>query len=417
MHEFKYKGNQLCCENVSVERIADRFQTPFYLYSYRTLIDHYAKIESAFASAKPLICFSVKANSNLAIMRALVKRGAGLDVVSGGELYKARKTGINPKKIVYAGVGKTEKEIREAIRADILFFNVESEGELRLIDRVAARYDRVVNVALRINPNIRPRTHRYITTGAKETKFGLSLNAIADIFKRRYQYRNVSINGLHMHIGSQIVEAEPFIAAIKKALSFIKKHPLNITWLNIGGGLGIIYSKERPQTAQEFAEKVLPLIRGRHLKLILEPGRFIAGNSGILVTKVLYVKETAARKFIVVDAGMNDFIRPSIYGAYHEILPVRRTGSAQRRARYDIVGPICESGDFLGKDRMLNTPKEGDLFAVMGTGAYGFSMSSNYNARPRIAEVMVINGRTRLIRRPQNYTDLVRGEVIPVALK
>ena len=418
MHEFKYKRDKLYCENTSVSAIAKRYPSPFYLYSYKTLIDHYKKLKKAFRSVKPLICFSVKANSNSAILRALVKEGAGLDIVSGGELYKAKRVGIDPAKIVYAGVGKTEREINEAVRANILFFNVESEGELELINRVASRSGKIVNVALRINPDIKPKTHRYITTGTKESKFGLGFDRAKAIFKRQLIYSHVRINGMHVHIGSQIAEAKPFVAAITKVLGFVDANGINIEWLNIGGGLGIVYDRERPQTAEQFASKITPLIKGRGFRLILEPGRFIAGNSGILVTAVLYTKRGANKEFAIVDAGMNDLIRPSIYGAYHEILPVLKpTGYGQRVVNYDVVGPICESGDFLGKNRSLPRLRHGDLLAVMGAGAYGFSMSSNYNARPRIAELMVAEGRVHLTRRAETYKDLIRGESIPAGLK
>lgn len=415
MHEFRYKRGELYCENVRIAGIAARFVTPFYLYSYRTIIDHYSKLRRAFRDLRPLICFSMKANSNPAVLRALLREGSGLDIVSGGELYKAQRAGADPEKIVYAGVGKTEKEISAAVKARILFFNVESEEELALIDRVACRYRKVVNVALRINPDIRPRTHSYITTGAKETKFGLDFVRAGAIFRRCSDYAHLRINGLHIHIGSQITEAKPFVAAIRKVLHFIDKNRLEIRWLNIGGGLGIVYSKERPQTAEQFARRIIPLLRGRKLRLILEPGRFIIGNSGILVTRILYTKKGANKNFAIVDAGMNDLMRPSIYGAYHQILPVVKY---RRRAKlYDVVGPICESGDFLGKNRRLPESRQGELLAVMGSGAYGFSMSSNYNARPRIAEIMVVKGRTYVTRRAEGYSDLVRGEKVPFALR
>ncbi|PIU41786.1 MAG: diaminopimelate decarboxylase [Candidatus Omnitrophica bacterium CG07_land_8_20_14_0_80_42_15] len=418
MHEFRYKGNELYCENVRVRDVADEVKTPFYLYSYKTLIDHYRKLKDAFKSAEPLICFSMKANSNLAILKALVKEGAGLDIVSGGELYKARKAGVEPQKIVYAGVGKKEEEIVEAIKANILFFNVESESELKLINRVASRKGRVVNIALRINPDIKPKTHDYITTGTKTTKFGISFDDARIIFQRQNKYGNVLINGLHVHIGSQITESKPFVAAIKRILNFIDTNALNIKWLNIGGGLGIIYADEKPQTAEEFARAVLPLIGERKFRLILEPGRFIVGNSGILVTKVLYTKKGANKDFVIVDAGMNDLIRPSIYGAYHEILSVTKPITYNLKPKtYDIVGPICESGDFFGKNRKLNEPAQGDFLAIMGAGAYGFSMSSNYNARPRVAEFMIIKGKLHKIRQAENYSDLVKKEIIPSVLR
>jgi len=416
MHEFRYKRNQLYCEGVRISKIARKFSTPFYLYSYKTIVGHYRKLKSAFSSVRPLICFSVKANSNLAILRALVKEGAGLDIVSGGELYKARKAKVDPRKIVYAGVGKTEKEIFEAVKASILFFNVESEGELALINRVAFRCKKKVNIALRINPDIRPKTHKYITTGTRESKFGLGFDAARVIFKRQSQYTNVRINGLHVHIGSQITEARPFVAALKRVLRFIDVNHLNVEWLNIGGGLGIVYASERPQTAEQFAKKILPLLKKRKIRLILEPGRFVVGNGGILVTRVIYTKKSAGKNYCIVDAGMNDLLRPSIYEAYHQILPIVRSRGSRAKV-YDVVGPICESGDFLGKGRRLPVQGMGDILAVMGAGAYGFSMSSNYNARPRVAEVMVIKGKAYLIRKPEKYRDLVRGESLPRKLR
>jgi len=414
MHEFKYKNNQLYCEGVRVRDLTEKFGTPLYVYSYHTLISHFLKLEQAFKSIHPLVCYSVKANSNLAILRALVDKGAGLDIVSGGELYRALKAGCNPKKIVYASVGKTDKEIENAIRKDILFFNVESLPELESINRLAGKLDKTANIAIRINPDVEPKTHKYITTGKLTNKFGIDLKSARQILLMRRAFPNIRILGLHIHIGSQITEPSPYVAAIKKVVSFmgaLKKEGINLQYLNIGGGLGIVYDKETPQTAKKFAQKVLPLLQKTGLKIIMEPGRFIAGNSGILVTKVLYIKPTPKKKFVIVDAGMNDLIRPSLYNAYHRILPLRRAfGGMPEASKVDIVGPICESGDFFAKERLLPGAREGDCLAIMGSGAYGFSMSSNYNSRCRPAEVMVSGDKVKIIRRRETYEDLVRNE-------
>lgn len=414
MHEFKYKHNELYCEFVAIRELAEKYGTPLYIYSRKTLIDHYRKIRDAFKSIRPLICFSMKANSNLVLCNALVKEGAGLDIVSGGELYLALKTGVSTKKIVYASVGKTEEEIEAAIRHRIFLFNVESLPELKVIDRIAGKLGRRQAVAIRVNPDVKPKTHKYITTGHRENKFGVDIETARDIFLNRGQFENLNITGVHIHIGSQIVDAGPFVKAIEKIVDFIKDlevRGINIRWLNIGGGLGIIYSKERPQTAEEYAKAIIPILKKVKAGIILEPGRFIAGNSGILLAKVVYIKETASMNFAIVDAGMNDLMRPSLYGAHHEVLPVMSASykSSSKVKAYDIVGPICESGDFLAKDRKFIDLREGGFLAVMSAGAYGFSMSSNYNSRPRPAEVMVEGKRHKLIRRRETYKDLIRN--------
>jgi len=418
MHDFRYKNNELYCESQDVREIARSVGTPFYLYSHNTLVDHFRKIEKAFKSVDPLICFSMKANSNTAVCRALVREGAGLDIVSGGELYKALRTDINPKKIVYAGIGKTRREIEEAIRADILFFNVESLPEMALIDDVADMLGKTVNISIRLNPDVAVKTHRYVVTGTSESKFGIDFAAARRILERTEAFPNLRINGLHVHIGSQITRSRPYIRALKRVYSFMKKIPVKIEYLNIGGGLGIVYGKERPQTASRFAKAVLPIIKRMRVRVILEPGRFIARNSGILVTKVLYLKESLQKNFVIVDAGMNDLVRPSFYNSYHNIQPVVRC--LQKRAPYiiaDIVGPICESGDFLAKGRRMPLIGQGDLLAVMGAGAYGYTMSSNYNSRPRVAEVMVIKNRFHVIRERESYRDLIKGEAVPRELR
>lgn len=418
MHEFTFKDNELYCEDVRVAEIAKKVPTPFYLYSYKTFIDHYKKLETAFRPVKPLICFSVKSNSNIAVLRALVKNGAGLDIVSGGELYRARLAGVRPDKVVYAGVGKRRDEIEDAIKFGILLFNVESEAELDEIQMAAHRLGKKVNVAIRINPDVVANTHAHIVTGKGDTKFGLDFRAVKKIFNSRKKYPDLNIRGIHIHIGSQIVDGAPFVAAIKKVLQFLGKNRIKIDYFNIGGGLGITYSIENPQTAKVFAQNVLPMLKKSGLKIILEPGRFVSGNSGILVTKVLYTKSTPKNKFMIVDSGMSDLIRPSLYTAYHKIIPVKVPyDSSETSEKVDVVGPICESGDFLGKDRLLPGMYKGDLLAVMGAGAYGFTMSSNYNSRPRAAEVMVIEGKTYIVRAAETYKDLVKGEAIPKVLK
>lgn len=416
MHDFKYKDNELYCESVAIRQLAEKYGTPLYVYSRKTLVDHYKKIRDAFKSLRPLICFSMKANSNITLCKALVKEGSGLDIVSGGELYIALKTGVATKKIVYASVGKTEKEIEAAIRHHIFLFNVESLPELEMIDKVAARLGKRQAVAIRINPDVRPKTHKYITTGRKENKFGVDMETARGIFMNRARFPHLNICGIHIHIGSQIVDAQPFVKAIERISVFInelERKGVNIRWFNIGGGLGIIYSNERPQTAKEYAKAVVPILKKVKAGVILEPGRFIAGNSGILLTRVVYVKETATKNFAIVDAGMNDLARPSLYGAYHDVLPVRSAsyGSSSELRSYDIVGPICESGDFLAKGRKFIDLKQGEFLTVMSTGAYGFSMSSNYNARPRPAEVMVDGKHHKLIRRRETYKDLMHTEI------
>ncbi len=419
MHDFKFKDNDLYCEKVKVADIARKVETPFYLYSHKTLIDHYAKLTRAFRSVKPLICFSVKSNSNLAVLRALVRKGAGLDVVSGGELYRARLVGADPKRVVYAGVGKKRSEIEEAMRWGILFFNVESEEEIAAIQSVARQLNKKkVPVAIRINPDVIPKTHSHISTGRGDTKFGLDFETAQKIFSSRWRYPNLAFSGVHIHIGSQIVDGKPFQDAIRKVIDFLKESRIEVRYFNIGGGLGIIYAMEHPQTAENFAHNVLPILRERRLKILLEPGRFISGNSGILVTRVIYTKRTPRKQFVIVDSGMNDLIRPSLYAAYHKVIPVQPGNfHSKNLERVDVVGPVCETGDFLAKDRLLAQVRPGDLLAVMGAGAYGFTMSSNYNSRPRAAEIMVIGKKLYVIRAHETYRDLIRKEVVPRCLR
>jgi diaminopimelate decarboxylase len=416
MHEFKYINNRLCCEKLKLEDLAKRFATPLYVYSYQTLIDHYLKLKNAFQEIEPLICFSVKANSNLAILKALVDKGAGLDIVSGGELFRAKKVGCPAERIVYASVGKTDKEITEAIKERILFFNVESLPELENINRIARSLHTSVRVAIRINPDVEPKTHKFISTGKLTNKFGVDFKTASKILTRCGKFSNLEILGLHIHIGSQITESAPFVAGVAKMVRFIqqlKRKGVHLEYLNIGGGLGIVYDKETPQTAKKFAREVSPLLKTTKLKIILEPGRFIVGNAGVLVTQVLYIKSTPKKKFVIVDAGMNDLIRPALYDAYHRIVLLRRTRDEGRGTKVDVVGPICESGDFFAKDRIIPSPRESEYLAIMGAGAYGFSMSSNYNSRLRAEEILVVKDKVFVIRKREAFADLIDKEIIP----
>lgn len=413
MHRFKYKARSLYCENVKIADITKRVGTPVYIYSKNTLLDHYKKLAHSLEDISPLICFSVKSNSNLSVLKTLIEAGSGLDIVSGGELYRAKAVKAQPEKIVYAGVGKKRDEIMEAINYGILFFNVESTEELELINRCAGEKGRKINVAIRINPDVSVSTHDYVTTGKAGTKFGVDFKTAKNIFRSRRKYKNVRINGVHVHIGSQILNPKPFQKAIEKVLHFLDNNRIFPEYLNIGGGLGIIYAFEKPQTASRFAKKILPImVRRSGLKLILEPGRFICGNSGIMVTSVLFRKKTGHKKFIIVDSGMNDLIRPSLYSAYHTIIPVTQPRKGVKKSKFDIVGPICESGDFIAKNRVLPVMKQRDLLAVMGAGAYGYTMSSNYNSRPRAAEIMVDRDKFFVVRERETYKDIIRGESI-----
>ena len=410
MHEFKYKKNEFYCENVKIAELAEKFGTPLYIYSRKTLLDHFNKIKRAFSEFEPLICYSVKSNANLNILRILIKEGAGLDVVSGGELYKALKAGVKPSKIVYASVGKTDEEIQEALKAGILFFNVESVPELENINRIAKKLRKKANAAIRVNPDIDPETHEYITTSKKENKFGIDLKTAREIFSSMDKYECLNLNGIHLHIGSQITKAKPYKDALKKIISFIKANKISLDYINLGGGLGIVYDNEKPQTAESFAKAIAPLLRKINARLILEPGRFIMGNSGILAAKVVYVKDTPTKTFVITDTAMNDLMRPSLYKAFHAIVPLRKSRSYFKKP-VDIVGPVCETGDFLGKSRKFHKVESGDFLVVLGAGAYGFSMSSNYNARPRAAEVLVKGNKYYLIRKRETYQDLIATDL------
>jgi diaminopimelate decarboxylase len=411
MHDFTYKENALYCEDVPVMDIVKEHGTPFYLYSVGTVMGHFNRIKEAFKELDPLICFSMKSNSNLSLCRTLVSSGAGLDIVSGGELYKALKVGCPPERIVYAGVGKTGPEIKQAIKEGILLFNVESVPELIMIDSVAKKMKRKVKVAIRVNPDVKPDTHDYITTGSKEKKFGIDFKTVEEIFDNSNKYSHVDLKGLHVHIGSQITDLAPFRSALEKIMEFIEKSGIDLEWMNIGGGFGIDYGPEKAVNAEEISSAIVPILKGKGFKVILEPGRFIMGNSGILVSKVLYIKTgSTGKKFAIVDAGMNDLLRPSLYKAYHEIIPVIRRDV--EKGVYDIVGPVCESGDYLGLEREMQELISGEYVAVMGAGAYGYTMASNYNSRPRPAELVVMGSQLKVARAAETYRDLIRGEKI-----
>lgn len=418
MHFFQYQNNVLYCEEVPVDAIAQEVDTPFYLYSHRTIERHFRVFDSAFRSVPHLVCYSLKANSNIALIRIFERLGSGADVVSGGELFRALKAGISPSKIVFSGVGKTSEEIEYALENKVLMFNVESSQELTAIDEQAGQMGVRARVALRINPDVDPKTHPYVSTGLRENKFGIEFGQALSVFKLARHLRNLDIIGIDCHIGSQLIEVGPFVETLKKLkelIAVLERQGIEIRYMDLGGGLGITYQHEAPPHPSEYAQAILKETEGLNVTLIFEPGRVIVGNAGILVTKVLYTKKTSQKFFIVVDAGMNDLIRPSLYGSFQAILPVvKRKG---REIVADVVGPICESSDFFAKGRTIIEPKQGDLLAIMSSGAYGFSMSSNYNSRARICEVLVERNTPFIIRERETYEDLVRGEQIPEFLK
>lgn len=414
MHFFAYKNGELYAEDVPVMEIIKEFGTPIYIYSYATLIRHIRAYEEAFCEVPHIICYAVKANSNLAILNLFAQLGLGADIVSGGELFRALKAGIKPYKIVFAGVGKSEEEIEYALKNDILMFNVESEAELNKINEIAKKLRKKAHVALRVNPDIDPKTHKYIATGLKTSKFGIPIEKALEYYKLAKSMTNIEVIGIHKHIGSQITDTKAYVDALSKIISLydkLAKFDVKIDYLDIGGGLGITYKDEEPPNPKDLANALIPLLKKKRGKIIIEPGRSIVGNAGILVTKVLYTKETENKNFLIIDAGMNDLIRPTLYGSYHEIQPV--IPKNRNKIKADIVGPICESGDFLAKEREIEKLSPGEYLAVMSAGAYGFAMSSNYNSRPRAAEVLVKGDRYALIRKRETYKDLIRNEILP----
>jgi diaminopimelate decarboxylase len=413
MHHFNYQNNELYCEQIRIRDIAEQVGTPFYLYSRQTLVDHYRKLDTAFAAIDHLICYSIKANFNLALCKLLREQGCGADIVSGGELYRALQAGFDPQKIVYAGVGKTAAEIEYALNSNILMFNVESMPEAELINQIAGRLRKKAKLAIRVNPDVDAHTHDYITTGKKENKFGIDYHDAPEFYKIVKRMPNVEVVGMHIHIGSQIETPQPYIDSIKRVIELLNKlrdSGIHISIFNIGGGMGIVYHNEVPLPATELAKAILPLVKNLRCQLILEPGRYLVGNAGILIAKVLYLKKTHEKTFIILDAAMTDLIRPSLYDAYHEIQPVQKNNSAQV-IEADIVGPVCESGDFFAHDRKIHEVQSGELIAIMSAGAYGFSMASNYNCRPRPAEVLVEDTTYRIVRKREPYEDLMKNEV------
>ncbi|MFO0891368.1 MAG: diaminopimelate decarboxylase [Isosphaeraceae bacterium] len=422
---FHYRDRQLYCEDLPVAELADRFGTPLYVYSQTSILDTLKSLQTAFAELDPLICYSVKANSNLGILKVLAEHGSGFDVVSGGELYRVGLAGGAGDKTVFAGVGKTDEEIAAGLDAGVLMFNVESEAELEAVARVAAAKNRVAPIALRVNPDVDPKTHRYISTGKKESKFGMDIERSLRVAESAVSMPSLKMIGVHMHIGSQITTVEPYAGAVAKGVELIGRlrglgHPIG--WYNMGGGYGIAYRGPEARPVSEFAAAIVPGVKAAGCRLAIEPGRVIAGNAGILVSRVLYTKQSGDKRFLIQDAAMNDLIRPALYESFHRIWPVAvPAGSPAPPESYeapiagtepwDVVGPVCESGDFLAKDRPLPQLGRGDLMAVFSAGAYGMVMASNYNTRPRAAEVLVAGNQARLVRRRETLEDLVRQEV------
>jgi diaminopimelate decarboxylase len=423
MHHFEYRGGEMHAEGVPLKRIAKEVGTPVYIYSLATLRRHYQVFDRAFAKVRHIVCFSVKANSNLALLRAFAKEGSGFDIVSGGELFRALKVGADPSKIVFSGVGKKKDEIEYALHAGILMFNVESEPELVALNEIAAGVGKKAPISLRINPDVDPQTHPYISTGMKKAKFGVDIKKSIETYKKAAALKNIDVVGVDCHIGSQLTSVAPFVDALAKVREYLdrmlvgemKKEGAQIRYLDLGGGLGINYHDETPPLPDEYAKAIIQGLEGLDITLILEPGRVIVGNAGILLTEVQYVKETDAKTFVIVDGGMNDLIRPALYGSYQAIQPV--VESRAEKIVADVVGPICESGDFFAKDREINRPERGDLLAVMSAGAYGFTMASNYNSHPKPPEVLVDGERYYVVRKRESLDDLINGEVIPPALQ
>jgi len=429
MHGFAYKNGSLFCENVDLQELADTHGTPLYVYSANTILDHYRRLDAALAGIDHEVAYAVKANSNLSVLGLLAKEGAGFDIVSGGELYRVIKAGGDPAHCTFAGVGKTRAEIEYALQQGIYSFNVESEEELRYLDKVAGELGVVAPAAVRVNPNVDAKTHKYISTGKSENKFGVDFGAIENLYERASkELKNIKLRGLQMHIGSQLTSVDPFVEAVKKVapLATKLKETYGIEFWSIGGGIGIVYREslesgaqdwwdhkadaQRPLTIEQYGASIVPLIKDLGLKILLEPGRYIVGNAGVLLTKCLYEKKGTAKTFKIVDAGMNDLIRPALYEGHHEIVPLKQPGA--ERLKVDVVGPICESGDFFCQDRELPDFQPGETVALMSAGAYGFVMASNYNTRPLPAEILVNGDGAKVIRKRQTLDDLLAGEAV-----
>ena len=419
MHHFTIRNGELACEGVPLRRIAEAVGTPVYVYSYATLFHHYRIFDGAFEGIPHVVCYSMKANSNGSVIRTFTSLGGGVDIVSGGELARALAAGAKPGKIVFSGVGKQVPEIEEALRQGILMFNVESREELETIDAVAKAMRKRAPIALRVNPDVDPKTHPYISTGLKKNKFGIPIGQALKDYEWAAGRKHLEVVGVDCHIGSQLTEIAPFVdaaARIRILVERLLRKGLPIRLVDIGGGLGIPYDEELPPEPRQYADAIRSAFSGLDVTLVLEPGRVLVGNAGVLLTRALYTKESSSpkekgkKRFFIVDAAMNDLARPSLYGSFHAIAPVGRAKGGKVTA--DVVGPICESGDFLAKDRKMPAVRAGDLLAVMSAGAYGFSMSSNYNSRPRAAEVMVSGNRFEVVRERESLRDLVGGERI-----
>ncbi len=423
MNHFEYRNGEMFAEDVPLKRIAQEVGTPAYVYSLATLKRHFQVFDQAFVKVPHIVCFSVKANSNLAVLRLFAKQGSGFDIVSGGELFRALKAGGDPKKIVFSGVGKKKEEIEYALNAGILMFNVESDEELAALNEIAAGAGKKAPISLRVNPDVDPQTHPYISTGMKKAKFGVDIKRSLETYKKAMALRHIDVVGVDCHIGSQLTSVTPFVDALAKVREYLdrvlagemKKEGAQIRYLDLGGGLGINYHDETPPLPHDYAKAIIDGLQGVDITLILEPGRVIVGNAGILLTEVQYIKETDTKKFVIVDAGMNDLIRPALYGSYQAIQPV--TESRGEKIVADVVGPICESGDFLAKDREIARPRRHDLLAVMSAGAYGFTMASNYNSHPKPPEVLVEGDRYHIVRKRETLEDLINGEMIPPSLQ
>jgi diaminopimelate decarboxylase len=410
---FYYKEKDLFVERIPVKRIAEIVKTPFYLYSSREIIDNFLSYKKSFFNKQHLICYAVKANSNLSILKMLARLGAGADIVSGGELLRALKAGVPANKIVYSGVGKSEEEIELAVKKQILMFNIESEQEFDLIQKKARDFHIKTNISFRVNPDVDPKTHPYISTGLKDNKFGISVDESLRLYNKARKRKFINISGISCHIGSQLLDLLPIKDAaliIRDIVNKLETDGINLRYIDLGGGLGIRYNEENPPSHLDHAQTIIEVINDPAKTIIIEPGRAIVGNAGALITKILYVKKHNGKIFYVVDSAMNDLIRPSIYKSYHEIVPLSKVNNENELINADIVGPICESGDYLAKDRKMLLLKQGDYLAVLSAGAYGFSMSSNYNSRPRATEILVRKYFIKIIRRHENFSDLISCE-------
>lgn len=431
MHDFRYVGSKLHCEGAAIESLAKKFGTPLFVYSQKTLTRRFQELDRAMAPVDHLVCFAVKSNSNQSVLRTIANLGGGFDIVSGGELQRVIAAGGDARKCVFAGVGKTEAEIEFALRKGVYTFNAESEPELQRINKVAARLKKMAPISVRVNPNVDAKTHAKITTGTYENKFGIVFEEIEGVYARAAKLKNLRLRGVQMHIGSQLTDVKPFELAVQKMIPIVQRlqQRHGIEFFSIGGGVGIVYnpalasgdaawwSKEGKNilTPQKYAARLVPLLKPLGLRILMEPGRYISGNSGVLVTRVEYVKRTGKKNFVIVDAAMNDLIRPAFYDAYHEIVPLTKKGGATISS--DVVGPVCESGDYFCKDRPLPKVGEGDHLALLSAGAYGFVMASNYNTRSLAAEVLVSGKKAALVRARQPIKEIWAGEAVAAWLK